>query len=97
MKDLGEASVILGIKITRSKQGISLDQSRYMEKILKKYKYIDYKPVCTPYDPSVKLFKNTVESIRQTEYASIIGSLRYAIDCTRPDERFFWENALDIY
>ncbi|CAJ2638269.1 unnamed protein product [Trifolium pratense] len=57
MKDLGEASVILGIKITRSEKGISLDQSHYVEKILKK----------------------------QTEYASIIGSLRYATDCTRPD------------
>ena len=37
MKDLGEASVILGIKITRSLKGISLDQSHYIEKILKKY------------------------------------------------------------
>ena len=85
MKDLGETSVILGIKITRSKEGISLDQSHYIEKILKKYDYFDCKPASTPYDPSVKLFKNTGEGIRQTEYASIIGSLRYATDCTRPD------------
>ena len=85
MKDLGEASVILGIKITKSELGISLDQSHYVEKILKKYKYFGCKPACTPYDPSVKLFKNTGESVRQSEYASIIGSLRYATDCTRPD------------
>ncbi|KAK2455989.1 putative mitochondrial protein [Trifolium repens] len=85
MKDLGEANVILGIKITRSEKGISLDQSHYVEKILKKYGYYDCKPACTPYDPSVKLFKNTGESVRQTAYASIIGSLRYATDCTRPD------------
>lgn len=56
MKDLEEASAILGIKITRSKQGISLDQSHYLEKILKKYKYFDCKPVCTPYDPSVNYY-----------------------------------------
>lgn len=56
-----------------------------MENILKKYNYFDYKLVSTPYDPSVKLFKNTGESARQTEYASIIGSLRYALDCTRPN------------
>ncbi|XP_058751848.1 secreted RxLR effector protein 161-like [Vicia villosa] len=31
------------------------------------------------------MFKNTRESVRQSEYASIIGSLRYATDCTRPD------------
>ncbi|TYK28563.1 putative ubiquitin carrier protein [Cucumis melo var. makuwa] len=36
-------------------------------------------------NPNVKLFKNTDDSVNQTEYASIIGSLRYAADCTRPD------------
>jgi len=38
---------------------ISLNQSRYVEKILRKYKYFDCKPACTPYDPGEKLFKNT--------------------------------------
>ena len=85
MKDLGEADLILGTKITRTSDGIALDQSRYIENLLCKYNYFDCKPVCSPYDPSVKLFKNNGESIRQTEYASIIGSLRYAADCTRPD------------
>lgn len=85
MKDLGEADVILGIKITRTDNGISLNQSHYVEKILRKYNYFDCKPASTPCDPSVKLFKNTGDSVRQTEYASIIGSLRYATDCTRPD------------
>ncbi|KAI5388393.1 hypothetical protein KIW84_074186 [Lathyrus oleraceus] len=42
MKYLGEASVTLDIKITRSEQGISLDQSHYVEKILKKYNYFDH-------------------------------------------------------
>ena len=57
-KDFGEANVILSIKITMTKKEISLDQSHYIEKILKKYNYLDSKPICTPYDPSVKLFKN---------------------------------------
>ena len=57
VKDLGEADVILGIKITRTKKGISLDQSHYIEKIIKKYNYFESKPACTPYDSSVKLFK----------------------------------------
>ena len=64
MKDLGEESVILGIKITRSEKGISLDQSHYIEKILKKNNYFDCKPASTPYDHSVKLFKNTGEGVR---------------------------------
>ena len=61
-----------------------LDQSYYIKKILKKYKYFESKPACTPYDSSVKLFKNTAGSVNLSEYASIIGSLRYAVDCTRP-------------
>lgn len=85
MKDLGEADVILGIKITRTDNGISLNQSHYVEKILRKYNYFDCKPASTPCDPSVKLFKNTGDSVRQTEYASIIDSLRYATDCTKLD------------
>ena len=36
IKDLGEANFILGIKITRTCKRIFLDQSHYVEKILKK-------------------------------------------------------------
>ena len=84
-KNLDQVEVILGFKITRSEKGISLNQSHYIEKILRKYNYFDCKPASTPYDPSIKLFKNDGDGVRQTEYASIIGSLRYATDCTRPD------------
>ncbi|KAL0560553.1 hypothetical protein IC582_000958 [Cucumis melo] len=85
MKNLGEADVILGIKIIRTENGIFLDQSHYIEKILKKYNYFESKPACTPYDSSVKLFKNTGDSVNQSKYTSIIGSLRYTVDCTRAD------------
>ena len=48
MNDLGEAKVIiLGIKITRFEKGISLDQSHYIEKFLKKYNYFNSEPACT--------------------------------------------------
>ena len=36
MNDLGEASFILGMKITKTCDGIFPDQSHYVEKILKK-------------------------------------------------------------
>ncbi|KAA0041272.1 putative Polyprotein [Cucumis melo var. makuwa] len=76
-----------GFKVSESDKCIyykTEDQSHYIEKILKKYNYFDSKPACTPYDSSVKLFKNTGDSVDQTEYASIIGSLRYSANCTRP-------------
>ncbi|CAL9024410.1 unnamed protein product [Prunus brigantina] len=64
MKDLGDANVILGIKITRPVKGFCLDQPHYIENILKKYNYFDCKPSCTPYGPCVKLFKNIGDSVR---------------------------------
>ena len=41
----------------------------------------------TPFDSGVHLFpvKSEKEIINQKEYASMIDSLRYATDCTRPD------------
>jgi hypothetical protein len=87
VKDLGEANFILGMKITKKCDGKYLNQSHYIEKILKKYNFLDCKHVATPFDSSVHLFpiKNDNDIINQKEYANIIGSLHYATDCTRPD------------
>ena len=52
MKNLGEAKVILGIKITRTPNGIKLSQEHCVEKILRKFERFDCKPMSTPYDPS---------------------------------------------
>lgn len=51
--------------------------------ILKKYNYFDCKLACTTNVSSVKLFKNIIEGVRQTEYASIIDSLKYVTHYTR--------------
>ena len=53
MKDLGEANFILGMKITKACDGIYLDQSHYVEKILRKYNFHDHKSVATLFDSSV--------------------------------------------
>nr|GEX27972.1 zinc finger, CCHC-type [Tanacetum cinerariifolium] len=44
MKDMGEADVILGIKIERENKGIVITQSHYIEKILKKFNREDCSP-----------------------------------------------------
>ena len=56
MKDLGEANFILGMKITKTCDGIFLDQSHYVEKTLRKYNFHNHKSVATPFDSSVHLF-----------------------------------------
>ena len=85
MKDLGEADVILGIKIKRVNKGIALTQSYYVEKILKKFNYNDCSLVSTPMDPSVKLMPNKGMAVSQLEYSHAIGCLMYAMTSTRPD------------
>lgn len=66
--------MILGIKITRTECGISLDQSHYIEKILKIFNYFDCKPACAPYDPSVKFSRTLVKVLnKQSMQASLVA------------------------
>ncbi|GJS27565.1 reverse transcriptase domain-containing protein [Tanacetum coccineum] len=50
MKDMGEADVILGIRIQKNSNGYILTQSHYIEKTLKKFRHYDDRPVVTPLD-----------------------------------------------
>ncbi|GJT69933.1 zinc finger, CCHC-type containing protein [Tanacetum coccineum] len=52
MKDMGEANVILGIRIKHESNGITISQSHYIEKVLKKFNYFDCTPMYIGY-PSV--------------------------------------------
>ncbi|KAL0298180.1 UNVERIFIED_CONTAM: hypothetical protein Sangu_3156500, partial [Sesamum angustifolium] len=55
---MGEADVILGIKLIRSTDGIAISQSHYIEKIIEKFGYQNSRIAKTPYDSFVALFKN---------------------------------------
>jgi hypothetical protein len=86
MKDLGEADVILNIKLVREVDGgVTLLQSHYVEKVLSRFGFSDYDPAPTPYDPSVLLRKNRRIARDQLTYSQIIGSLMYLASATRPD------------
>jgi hypothetical protein len=52
MKDIGEADVILNIKLIKEYSGINLSQSHYVEKDLGRFGFMDSKSSPTPYDPS---------------------------------------------
>ena len=54
MKDLGEADVILGVKLRQTEIEFSLCQSHSIEKILKIFWCFNAIPVRTPYDPSIE-------------------------------------------
>ncbi|GJX62594.1 hypothetical protein Tco_0295494 [Tanacetum coccineum] len=87
MIDIGETDVILGIKIKRENKGIIITQSRYIEKILKKFNREDCSQVSTPIpmDSVEMLMSNTRKPVDQLEYSRAIGCLMYAMTSTRPD------------
>ncbi|RDX91452.1 hypothetical protein CR513_26568, partial [Mucuna pruriens] len=97
MKDLGEASFVLGIQILRDRsQGIlRLSQENYISKVLKRFDMKDSKPEDTLIDkgdkfslkqcPNNDLERNKMQKI---PYASTLGSLMYAQVCTSPDIAF---------
>jgi hypothetical protein len=68
MKDLGEANVVLNIKLVKDESVITLLQSHYVEKVLSRFGFIDSKSSPTLYDPSVILRKNKKISRDQLRY-----------------------------
>ncbi|GJX39484.1 zinc finger, CCHC-type containing protein [Tanacetum coccineum] len=63
MKDMGEADVIIGIRIKHESNGIAISQSHYIEKVMKKFNYFDCTPVSTPMDTSEKLMPNNGQAV----------------------------------
>ena len=58
----------------------------YIENVLTKYKYTNLAIVYMLYDYVHKLKENSGKVVRQLEYSKFVGSLMYAINCTRPDK-----------
>ena len=94
MQDMGEANYILGVKIKRdrSKKILALSQENYIQKILERFHMSSFKPVDTPVSKGEALSldmcpKNPQEheEMSRVPYASAVGSLMYAMMCTRPD------------
>jgi hypothetical protein len=85
MKDLGPADVILNIKLIKSEDGITLNQSRHAERILSWFGFEDCKISPTPYDATIKLCKFEGEGKDQLRYLQIIWPLMYLAGATRPD------------
>ncbi|KAK8538769.1 hypothetical protein V6N12_034477 [Hibiscus sabdariffa] len=94
MKDLGEAAYILGVKIyrDRSRRLLGLSQSTYIDKVLKRFSMEESKRGFLPMRHGISLSKEMCpstpqerERMSQIPYDSAIGSIMYAMICTRPD------------
>jgi histone deacetylase 1/2 len=84
MRDLGELSYFLGIKIERKCDSVFFSQSRYVEKLIIKFKMKTSKPKLTPLE--AKQMKDIVsEPVENRPYRALIGCLMYAYLAARPD------------
>ena len=97
MKDLGEASFVLGIEIhrDRNKGILGLSQKTYIEKVLKKFGMHKCSPSPAPIvkgdrygDFQCPRNQYELDQMKSVPYASAVGSLQYAQVCTRPDLAF---------
>ena len=92
MKDLGELKHFLGMRIARTLNGdITIDQNGYIRQILERFGMQDSKSVSTPFATGSRLVSaNHTGTTSPTttdikEYQAMVGSLMYAMLCTRPD------------
>jgi len=95
IKDIGECQWFLNMRVKRDRKSgtITLSQSAYIERILKKFGMEDCKSVvnpCMSYDlfeppKDAKLDQTQLSPDQQKYFQQIIGSLSYAALTTRPD------------
>ena len=94
MKDLGEASYIVGIQIIRVHKNklLTLSQESYIDKVLALFSMQDSKKGLLPTLHGIILSKEQCpktpqeeEDMRWIPYSSVVGSLMYAKLCMRPN------------
>jgi hypothetical protein len=94
MKDLGEASYVIGIKIHRDRKQkiLKLSQKAYIEKVLERFRMKNCSASVAPIIKGDKFSNDQCprnaleqEQMENIPYAFAIDSLLYAQVCTRPD------------
>ena len=104
MKDMGDASYVIGIKIFRNRHNgiLGLSQETYINIVLERFRMNDYSLSVPPILKGDRLNLNQcpkkdfeMEQMKNIPYASIVGSIMYVQVCTRPDIALLlvcWEN-----
>ena len=99
LKDLGDCTLMLGMRITRDRKAgtLKIDQQAYIESILKQFGFAECRAELTPAStgklstPSTRTRTGPNEThgkISIENYSSAVGALMYAAGATRPDISF---------
>ena len=88
IKDLGVLKYFLGMEFERSKEGIFVNQRKYVLDLLGETGLLGCKMVETPIDLNLKLQLAKVEEVKDREqYQKLVGKLIY-LSHTQPDIAF---------
>lgn len=85
MTDLNEVKFFLGINVTRNFDTITLDQTTFLKKTLVKFNMMDCNPMSTPMESSIDYLALNTQEECNAPIRNLLGSLMYAMLCTRPD------------
>jgi len=89
MKDLGDLHLFLGMEVERdhAQRLLYINQIGYFKEIFKRFRMEDCNAIEVPLDPKTKLKKNENKDVETVNvpYQQVVGSLMYAMLCTRSD------------
>ena len=91
IKCLVDLSYYLGIRITNSDGCVMMDQTNYIDSVLKRFEMESATGRRVPMQSGLGLrkdMKDTIDDMRKIQgvnYRSLVGSVMYAMACTRPD------------
>ncbi|KAJ9557546.1 hypothetical protein OSB04_012160 [Centaurea solstitialis] len=88
MSSMGELTFFLGLQVKQRRDGIFINQSKYVATMLQKFGMNDAKPASTPMETHKHLTADVEgEEVDVHQYRSMIGSLMY-LTASRPDIMF---------
>ncbi|RVX15996.1 Copia protein [Vitis vinifera] len=88
IKDLGALKYFLGMEFARFKEGIFVNQQKYVLDLLDETGMLGCKPAETPIEPNVKLQPTKAKNVKDWDrYQRLVGRLIY-LSHTRPDIAF---------
>ncbi|KAJ9541604.1 hypothetical protein OSB04_028110 [Centaurea solstitialis] len=88
MSSMGELTFFLGLQVKQKRDGIFINQSKYVATMLQKFGMNDAKPASTPMETHKHLTADVEgEEVDVHQYRSMIGSLMY-LTASRPDIMF---------
>ncbi|GJU37512.1 retrovirus-related pol polyprotein from transposon TNT 1-94 [Tanacetum coccineum] len=88
MSSMRELTFLLGLQVKQKKDGIFISQDKYVEEILKKFRFTEVKTASTPMETQKPMLKDEDgEEVDVHIYRSMIGSLMY-LTSSRPDITF---------